>query len=433
MNVLFLTTYNVDIDHEHFFTKNVWNALSNFKFLKLGSVLFSMDITKSQIQRSFNNQREYYKLIIPYIYKSNDKYIINSIIELFKIAESDIVHSNMIEGYDIQAAKFLNIPIFITIHIGGFICPRGGGNGFLMYNDTICNQKIGKICMKCGCMDLPLSYISYFLLNIFPKPAIKYISNKIKNKNIFYVTPFINKYNQILNRKKYIDMLKYANIIAANKRLVDLLVLNCISEKNIKLLPHGVKNRVLLAFPEYRGKVIFYYLGRIQYSKGLHILMKAFDGIDNSKYELHVIGDAEKARKELRYEEHIKYLAKGKNIIFHRRLPNNEIESVIKNCHIMIHSTICLEIYGISISESLSLGRPVLATKCGGAEMQIIDNYNGWLVEPNSVIEMKKKIEHIINNFSEVHRLHLNSKNPNTIEDYTSKLVDFYKYEYNNK
>lgn len=68
----------------------------------------------------------------------------------------------MIEGYDIIAARKLNIPIVLTIHIGGFICPRGGGNGFLMYNDSICNQKIGKECMKCGCMDLPLPHLSYF-------------------------------------------------------------------------------------------------------------------------------------------------------------------------------------------------------------------------------------------------------------------------------
>lgn len=426
MNLLFLTTYNVSLEKEHVFTKNVWQELSKLSYANLSSILFTDDIIDSKIDMENRDGRQYYLLKIPQSRHDDRGYIIDSICKLFKYVSPDIIHSNMIEGYDIVAAKSLNIPIVLTIHIGGFICPRGGGNGFLMYDDSICNCPIGGVCMKCGCMDLPLPHLSYMLLKLAPKSIVEFIYNKIRNKNLFYITPFINKYIQIQDRKEYIQLLSYAYVIAANYRLVSLLELNGVSRSRIHLIPHGVRERTRLPFPTYDGKIKFYYLGRVQYSKGLHILMKAFEGIDKGKYELHIIGDAELAKKEQRYYSHIKSLAENKNVIFHGRLPNDRIEEVTQNCHIMIHPTICLEIYGIAIAESLSMGRPVLATKCGGAEMQIKDGYNGWLIEPNSVVEMRNKITYIINHFEEVYFCAQRTSLPHSIETYCQNLQSVY-------
>lgn len=427
MKLLFLTTYNVSLEREHVFTKNVWKELSKLSYANLSSILFTNNVINSKIDIENRDGREYYLLKIPQAKQYDKDYIIDSIYKLFKYVCPDLIHSNMIEGYDIAVAKSLNIPIVLTIHIGGFICPRGGGNGFLMYNDSICNSPIGGVCMKCGCMDLPLPHLSYMLLKLTPKSIVEFIYDKVKNRNIFYITPFINKYIQIQDRKNYIQLLSYAHVIAANYRLVSLLKLNGVPTSNIHLIPHGVKCRARLSLPDYDGKVKFYYLGRIQYSKGLHILMNAFDGVDKDKYELHIIGDAELARKEQRYYSHIKSLAKNKNVIFHGRLPNDRIEEVIQDCHVMIHPTICLEIYGIAIAESLSMGRPVLATRCGGAEMQIKDGYNGWLIEPNSVIEMRNRIVYIINHFDEVYSCAQQTSLPYSIGEYCQSLQSVYR------
>lgn len=426
MKLLFLTTFNVSLEQEHFFTINVWKELAKLPYSNLASIEFGEENTDTELLTEIRDGRNYYRLQIPRRRFHEEDFIISSLTILFNHIHPSIIHSNMIEGYDIIAAKKLNIPIVLTIHIGGFICPRGGGNGFLMYNDSICNQKIGKECMKCGCMDLPFPHLSYFLLKATPKESINYIANKIKNRNIFYITPLLSKYTNIQNRKEYIQLLNYAHIIAANERLIHLLKINSVPSSNIHLIPHGVKERRRLPLPDYDGKIKFFYLGRIQYSKGLHILMKAFKGIDINKYELHIIGDAEKAGHGFKYRKEIKRLSKKLNITFHGRIPNTEIEEIIKKCHVMIHPAIFLEVYGISISESLSMGRPVLATRCGGAEMQIKDNYNGWLVDPNSVSKMKNKVQYIIQHFHEVKTCAEHSKLPYSIEKYCTNLLSLY-------
>lgn len=154
--------------------------------------------------------------------------------------------------------------------------------------------------------------------------------------------------------------------------------------------------------------------------------MKAFKGIDRNKYELHIIGDSEKAGHGFEYQRKIERLSKELNVTFHGRIPNAEIEKIIRNCHIMVHPTICLEVYGISISESLSMGRPVLATRCGGAEMQIKEGINGWLVNSNSVNMLHEKIVSLISNHNIIYETANQTQLPMDIHTYVNELSEVY-------
>lgn len=428
MRLLFLTTYNVTIVREHFFTINVWNGLckqfeQGIDEMILATIVVGSQYTTSFISEELSNGKVYYKL--HYSPSLSDKEKIEEIARFFKYISPDVIHSNMIEVIDVEAAKKCNIPIVLTIHIGGFICPRGGGNGFLRYDDSICQEKVGKHCFRCCAQDFPLPFFARCLYKYTSTRLREWAYHKLRDKQIFYLTQFLIKSHEIVLRKKAIDTYKYATIIAANQRLKDILALNGLTN-NVVLLPHGVKPRPRLPFPEVKDVVKFYYCGRIQYSKGLHNLLRAFDGIDKSRYELHIVGDAESSGPSRRYDQRIRKMAVGKNVIFHGRLPNESIESVIKDMHVMIHPTICMEVYGISIAESLSIGRPVLATRCGGSEMQIQDGVNGWLVPSNDVAALHDKLVGIILQKEQLAAMSENCKLPHPIMEYSMKLVDVY-------
>ena len=120
-------------------------------------------------------------------------------------------------------------------------------------------------------------------------------------------------------------------------------------------------------------------------------------------------------------------MAKDINVFFEGRIPNDKLEDTIKDYHVMIHSAIFLEIYGIAITESLSMGRPVLATRCGGAEMQIKDGVNGWLIPPNDVESMRKAILHILANRKEIMEFGSNAKLPMPLPEYINRLTSLYQ------
>lgn len=433
MKLLFLTTYQVTIEQEHFFTIDVWNGLcKQFGLgtdeIALATIISSPQYTESFVNEESSNGKVYYKL--HYSSLLSDEERVNEIANFFRYIAPDVIHSNMIEVIDVEAAKKCNIPIVLTIHIGGFICPRSGGNGFLRYDNSICNTKVGKHCFKCCAKDFPFPFVVRALYRIIPQRLCEWLYHKLSKKQIFYLTQFLIKSHAVYLRKRATDIYKYATIIAANHHLKQQLALNGLTD-NVVLLPHGVKSRPKLPFPKVKDVVKFYYLGRIQYAKGLHNLLKAFEGIDNSLYELHIIGDAESSGPSRRYDKKIRKLAYGKNVNFHGRLPNSELESVIKDMHVMIHPTICLEVYGISIAESLAIGRPVLATRCGGAEMQVRDGVNGWLVSSNDVIALHKKIVGIILHKSQLLGMSTTCCLPHPITEYTSNLVNIYHRLYN--
>lgn len=429
MKLLFLTIQNRIITSEHIFTRNVFETICE-RFEKDGneialSTIFQVeDSIDTYITEEMYADKIYYKLYYSTFLPEKDK--IAEIARFFRYISPSIIHSNMTEAIDVAAAKLSNIPIVLTIHVGGLICPRGELHGFMKYNNEICSMAVGTHCLKCCAKDLPFSSLSYLLYKIIPDKLLTKAYHKFRKKQLFYVTQFLSSYNEVVRRKVYIDIFKYATIIVANNRLKKLLALNGLTD-NVALLPHGVKERQHFPIPSLNGVVKFYYLGRIQYAKGLHILLQAFGGISNSLYELHIIGDAAPGRKAAKYKERVRRLACGKNVIFHGELPNADIESVIKDMHVMIHPTICMEVYGLTIAESLSIGRPVLATQCGGAEMQIVDGVNGWLVSPNHVDTLREKILEIINDKDQILAMSNKCHLPHPLLQYTESLLSLYK------
>lgn len=99
----------------------------------------------------------------------------------------------------------------------------------------------------------------------------------------------------------------------------------------------------------------------------------------------------------------------------------------MKNLHVLVLPSICLEIFGLNISEALAMGKSVLATRCGGAEMQIENGVNGWLVEPNDAKALKAKMEDIINDVSIIPSMEMSGKSVMFIEEHCKILVNLYK------
>ncbi len=421
MKLLFITTFGQSILKEHIFTRNLWYALRKDSSAELMTIFEGEDDVKYE----YDSANRWHKLYIPSaILKSKDE--TEAIVaRFFREIAPDIIHSNMIETFEIKAAASQNIPIVLTIHIGAIVCPRGGGNGFLKWDDTICDGPIGANCRKCCCYELPFPKLANFIDRVIPRRVGQWLQKKTEGKQIFYLRPLLSISKNINERLEAIEVLKKATIITANRRLSGLL--NNLGIKTA-VIRHGIKSFQRYEYPIVgeTTPVRFYFLGRIQYSKGLHVLLEAFEGIPVDQYELHIFGDAYPARREQRYKKRILKLAKGKNVIFHGFVENDELPELLKDMHVMIHPAIFHEVYGINISESLSFGHPVLATKCGGPEMQIEDKVNGWLVSPNNTEELREKIRHILEHKSSLGKISDNCHCPNSLEDYILQLSELY-------
>lgn len=421
MKVLFISTFNITIDRDHVFTYNVWKELRTEKDFELMSILIRDNDTTTL---SYNESEKYWTLTIPSRQATNKAAIVEEIEKTFKTIKPTIIHSNMKEGYELEAAKNLGIPAMTTIHINTVICPSYDP-GLLTPENNICDGKIGKKCISCCYNRLPLRHLSKAIYAFTTEKQQAKLSTFFNKHWTLYFTALFNIERDIKERQEYLKLLSYAHPIAANKYLYDMLRYHGI--KPI-LLPHGIKPRNRIPMPPIDGKIKFYYIGRISMGKGLLLLIDAFKDIDPNTYEMHFMGHPMvSSRMNRRFFSRFQKELKSINGFFHDPIPNDRLEEKVKDWHVMIHPAVYHEVYGIAIAEALSMGRPVLATKCKGSEMQIEDGKNGWLVECNDKNALQNAIAHIIDNKDSLFNISQSCHIPMPIGDYVNTLKEYYQ------
>lgn len=322
--------------------------------------------------------------------------------ELIGRIHPDIIHAHSHKAQIVVIGQVLNIPVIVTAHHGGIVCPAGA---LLDSNDRICNTTVShEHCLACCLRNIRSGMYWYPFMRLFSQGVYKRLGIALeKLPFIPFITPIGQTALSIERKQKEWNTIieGCSRMIAPCDAIAEAMLRNGLDRKKVTILPHGIP--LPLKAPNFppiaEGKIKFFYVGRICYVKGLHVLLKAFSLIDNPQIELHLIGGAGN-KSERRYEKQLKRkYASDSRIVWHGKVASEQVFEEIKSFHIAVSVPIYLEVFGLNIAEALAMGKPVLATRCGGAEMQIEDGVNGWLVEPDNVSVLTQKIQEISDSF----------------------------------
>lgn len=350
------------------------------------------------------------------------------ILELVKKINPDVIHAHSHKGQACRVGASLGIPIVVTSHHGGIVCPAGT---LLNCKDEICKAIVNhQNCLKCCLRNIRTGLYWYPLMRMLPEKAYLRFGQWLqKMPFIPFITPIGSAGLSIQHKQQeWQDIINNCTLmIAPSEAMREAMIRNRLDDKKIKIIPHGIPLPPQpTPFPSTANGLRFFYIGRICYVKGLHILLEAFHRLNNDKAELHLIGGAAN-KGEKRYEAELRHkYRKDKRIIWHGKVGPNEVYNAIKDYHISSSATY-LEAFGLNIAESLAMGKPVLATRCGGAEMQIVDGVNGWLVPANNVEALQQKMEKIISMPEEQLAPMARKKTVVSIEEHCKQLQRIYK------
>lgn len=367
-------------------------------------------------------------------YKTIDLYEVgnrglNELQALIERIQPDIIHAHSHKAQIVAIGRALGIPVIVTAHHGGIVCPAGA---LLDCNDRICNTTVSySHCLACCLRNIRSGKYWYPFMRLLPQKVYKRLGITLEKLPFI---PFITPIGQTalgIERKQRewkVIIEGCSRMIAPCDAIAEAMLRNGLDRKKVTILPHGIPlpSKAPNFPPIVGGKIKFFYVGRICYVKGLHVLLKSFSLIDNTHIELHLIGGTGN-KSERRYEKKLKRkYASDSRIVWHGKVAPEQVFDVIKTFHIAVSVPIYLEVFGLNIAEALAMGKPVLATRCGGAEMQIEDGVNGWLVEPGNISALTQKIQEISDRFT-TYDSSLSTQRVISIQTHCESLIKLYE------
>lgn len=311
----------------------------------------------------------------------------------------DLIHAHSHKAQACRVGRASGVPVLVTAHHGGIVCPAGT---LLDCDDRICTTTIcHEHCLKCVMRAMRGGAAAFRLLRHLP-PSVYVGMGRVLRRLpfIYFVSPLGGAALAIREKKDEWDCIAKAAslVLAPSLAIRESMLRNGLAANKVVLLPHGIPlPSASCAMPTVTdGGIRFFYLGRICYVKGLHVMLEAFHRLDCRNATMHLIGGSGNSR-ERRYEERLRRrYGDDERVVWHGRVSPADVFSAMRDFHVLVAPSIYLEVFGLNIAEALSMGRPVLASRCGGAEMQVREGVNGWLVSPNDVAAMANAMERIV-------------------------------------
>lgn len=194
-------------------------------------------------------------------------------------------------------------------------------------------------------------------------------------------------------------------IVASNMSKRSLMFSN-INPSMISIIPYGVNSKIF----QYKNKEInneklrLIYVGRINYRKGLHHLLKVIkERFKADEIDITLVGYCSPNNPFLQKYGNIP------NIRFAGFVDHNTLASFYRNSDVFVFPTLG-EGYGLVILEALSCGLPCIVSDLAGGDDAIQNGQNGFVFKAGDDNELYEKINWFLKHREELPILSKNSK-----------------------
>lgn len=193
----------------------------------------------------------------------------------------------------------------------------------------------------------------------------------------------------VRRRLEAVRLLNQANVIhAMSSRSAAVLHSYGIRSERIKVLPISLYNLDRLQKNNHydmHQPFVFGYCGNLAYIKGVHLLIKAFAQLDQTKGRLLIYGSGEPD-----YMAQLRRLAVGLNVSFMGEYNANDLSKIHSQIDVGVVPSIWDETFCLVGMEFLKSGIPVIASRMGGMLDYVDDRVNGLLVNPRDINSLRE-------------------------------------------
>ncbi len=241
---------------------------------------------------------------------------------------------------------------------------------------------------------------------VFPTGVIGYVASLI-NQSLLVVTVHGGDINFIKPGTHWLIkfVLQRADfIIPVSEDLrIKLVDEFGISKSKMCVIDMGVDTELFSAIPKDEARrrlglpdhvTIFISIGNLNWQKGIHFLLQFMAKFTSSdrRVLMILVGSGPQAAK---FKKLSADLGLTEQVFFVGNVEKVDIPVWLSSADYLIHPTL-REAFGLAVIEAMSCRKVVIASKVGGIPEFVIDNENGFLVEPGNPEALEQKMADVL-------------------------------------
>ena len=158
----------------------------------------------------------------------------------------------------------------------------------------------------------------------------------------------------------------------------------------------------------------FVFLGRLNKTKGLYLLLDALQSVKNANWLLDIYGQTE---DESYLQQCITLANKMPGQVFFKKvLQPSDVPPVLLNYDVLLCPTIIEEMVGIVVMEAFAAGLPVIGSDSKGIAEQVRDGVDGFLFRAGSASSLANLLQEIFKDPGLLSKLKKNIQTPKTFD-----------------
>lgn len=276
--------------------------------------------------------------------------------EILQQEKPDLIHvGHLMRVYPfLLAARQLKIPYLLTITDFHLLCPK---IILTPTADSLCSgPERGQNCLKL-CHELPELFIT-------------------------------NRLNLST------EIIRDAVAVVAPSKFVAGIFEHEVDGLKVQINRHGIRqSNIRIRDQVYQAEDVirFGYIGNLAIHKGVHVLVRAFTGIDSPRTNLSIYGSGQTA-----YTNQLKQITGNADVRFAGTFQPEDLSKVFDQIDVLVAPSICYETYSFVVHEALASEVPVITSDLGGMAEQIESEVNGFCFEAGNQQELQGMMQKII-------------------------------------
>ena len=231
--------------------------------------------------------------------------------------------------------------------------------------------------------------------------------------------PILNEVKQFERKYNEIQLAQY--FLVGSTFVKRSLEYSGVKPEQIYICPYGVDTSTFNRKKELTKRmdddpIRFVFVGGTKELKGLSYMLKAFQMVDHRKAKFTIIGNDD---LELTLKK--KY---AKDVIFTGIVLHDKMPELLQNFDVMIFPSLG-DGFGLSVTEAMACGLPVIASDNTGASDFIVEGENGFVIPIQNSVAITEKMQWFIEHREKIPKMGLNAINTAkkmTWENYYEKV-----------